>query len=1118
MTRLRIFLLGPPRILHNEKPVILKRRKALALLAYLAVSRRRHSRDTLAALLWPDTRPGRSYANLRNLIWILRQNGISDWLEVRHETMGVRSEARFWLDVAEFQERLGLSRKNRRGKAMAQADVISNLAGAVGLYHDHFMAGFGLRDSVAFDEWQTRQEETLRAGLAEALEKLVRFHRDRKQFDEAIDYARRRLALDPLCEPVQRELMSLYAAVGHRSAALETFETGARLLGEIGLSPDRETVGLRDRILKTDPIRSPEKATRETVHCSPKHNLPTHLTPFLGRTHEMAEIRRRLAEPACRLLTLAGPGGSGKTRLAIEAARERIADFPDGIFFVPLAAVDTPDSLIPAIIDALRAPLSRQPAGEDRRHPDRLLGHLRRKKLLLVLDNMEHLLAAAEEIAGILAAALGVKILATSRERLRLAGEWVTEIAGLPFPQENVIPGDEFPSVRLFLESAHRADSGFSPGESDLCAAARICRLVEGNPLGIEIASGWIPAMSASEIAERIETSLDFLTSRGRDVPLRHRSLRAVFEHSWGLLSERERRFFSRLAVFRGMFSREAALEVTEGTLSTLSALRDKSLLRQSPSGFYQIHELLRQYIEEKLRTDPDEYAESLDRLSRHYLRKLVTLETSIKGSGQDGALEELAKDGDHIRAAWLRAAERGWVDLMGTAVQSLFLFYDIRSRTQEGAEMFRGALEILNRAEPPAGEEENARPILLGLCAVCQGWFLRFVAPAECRALVRRGVEWVERVDTGADAAFVKIIATIAGAWPSRNVARRKLAESLTAYESIGDLWGKAMALEVLSYGRARSDPAAALCAAQESLRLRRGLGDRWGVALALYILGWVAEVQGLPHAAKKRYRESLRLRQQMGQDIDGIISCYNNLGRVARRTGSYEEATRMFEECLSLSREIGNPLRTAQSLTQLGMVAWDLGDGARARAHLEEAQPLLEAVDDPQWAGILLWLLGNVAAAMGDWDEARFLLNGGSADFEIASAGNGSVDEGQENVSCLPWLRLGRGRLAVASGDARTACEEFGRALKLCVDEGDHPTALESLLGIAETRVSTGMDAEAAELLSFALEHPAISPDRRARAEELLGGMAASPSPPTLDRGKRLTFTEIVSKITED
>ena len=311
----------------------------------------------------------------------------------------------------------------------------------------------------------------------------------------------------------------------------------------------------------------------------PAPGLPRPPTPLIGREPELATLNRLLCDPQCRLLTLAGPGGIGKTRLALELASTQRAQFPDGVFFVPLVSLSLPEFIAPAIRSALglssSSPLDPK---------EQLLNHLRQKSLLLVLDNLEHLLEGVGLLAELLEQAPGVKLLVTSRERLNMQGEWLFDLQGLPVPPlDQVDRAEEYSAVALFVQSARRAQVGFELSAEERPWVARICQLVEGMPLAIELAAAWVRLLSCREIAQEIERNLDFLSTSARDLPERHRSMRAVFDHSWQMLSAEEQRVLRALSVFRGGFLREAAEQVTGASLSLLSALVTRSLVHRTP-------------------------------------------------------------------------------------------------------------------------------------------------------------------------------------------------------------------------------------------------------------------------------------------------------------------------------------------------------------------------------------------------------------------------------------------------------------------------------------------------------------------------------------------------------
>ena len=394
------------------------------------------------------------------------------------------------------------------------------------------------------------------------------------------------------------------------------------------------------------------------------HNLPIELTPFIGREGELQTILRHLEDPDCRLLTLVGPGGIGKTRLAVQAARERVALFPDGIYFVPLVAVPTADLLLNAIANTLGMTVH---GLETAVSP--LLTHLKNKHILIILDNFEHLMDGVELVVALLQHTQHTQLLLTSSERLNLQGEWAFPLRGLPYPAEGLDDINTFSAVQLFIRSARRTRPDFELQPEDVPYIIQICQLVEGIPLGIELAASWVRLLSCQVIAAEITQSYAFLATPWRDVPERHRSLQAVFDYSWQLLPQLEQELLRKLAVFVGSFSREAAVSVADASLWTLSSLVDKSFLQHIPhSDRYELHDLLRQYALEKLNANATEevggtavstdYLAVHDRHAAYYAAKIEQLTSPTVG--------ELL---DNVRAAWQWALHR---DTLKTAVALL--------------------------------------------------------------------------------------------------------------------------------------------------------------------------------------------------------------------------------------------------------------------------------------------------------------------------------------------------------------------------------------------------------------------------------------------------------------
>ncbi|MFP4345619.1 MAG: AfsR/SARP family transcriptional regulator [Anaerolineales bacterium] len=1101
MPELRLHFLGSPQVEYAGKPVEIRRRKALALLAYLAVTGRPHTREALAALLWPDYEQSSALAYLRRALWTLNQTPVGQWIAAEREVLSFEPDAEVWLDVEAFGERLEGCEAQGHGPRQVCAICQPRLEEAVELYPDDFLAGFGLEDSAAFDEWQFFQTESLRQALTGALERLVHCHAEAGDLEEALRYARRWLHLDDLNEAVHRTLMRLYARTGQRTLALRQYEACVRSLKEgLNLAPSAETVSLYRSIRSGEgvvsqpdmavPQASPPPSESRPVPppppgsaspSPPRRRLPLPSTPFVGRQVELERVQERLLGGECRLLTLLGPGGMGKTRLAIESARGLPpAAFPDGIFFVPLAPLTTPGLLVQAIADALDFPFFQR---ESESSQEQLLNFLREKRLLLVLDNFEQLLAGAELLASIVEGAPGVTLLVTSRERLNLHGEWVYELAGMRLPESvNVEGWADYGALQLFVQSAQRAAGHFELTDENRAAVVRICRLVEGVPLGIELAASWVRLLAPQEIISEIETSLDFLTTSLRDLPERHQSLRAVFEHSWNLLEARERALFAQLALFRGGFTREAAQAVTGASLLQLSGLVDKSVLRREPTGRYELHELLRQYAAEKLEQDPALAAQVRKGHAAYYLEWLARLEIDFKGAGQVEAAERVALDLENVRVAWYWASIQCMLPALRGAAVTLFLFCDMRSRFHDGEALFNNAVEGICSPEP---KDEDGRA-LLGLLLVLQGWFARrLYKRAEGERLTSRGLDLLESLEPRWELALAYQLGVFATPI-SPELALERFQEALEIYQAHGDRWGEALILEsmgTLIFYRER-DYKTARTYLEESLEIRRKLGDRWGMAMVLFTLGILAQDRGGRREAERYYHESFDLRWQIG-DPWGTAICLDYLGYVLRRMGEYERARELHERSLIISRQIGDYMGIGGSLDNLGMVAYDEGYYEEALRYFEEGLAERQKAEE-RYSDIAFSLehLGDVHLALGDLDLAEEYY---AESLEKYGASGFDVHWG--------FVRAyhGEGRLARLRGDDQRARERFALALKRGLDSYAYSLVLEVFVSVAALRLDEGRPLEALELLGAIVDNEVASYQTEQAAQELLAQASA-------------------------
>jgi predicted ATPase/class 3 adenylate cyclase len=486
------------------------------------------------------------------------------------------------------------------------------------------------------------------------------------------------------------------AAVGHGGQVLLSEATRALVdAGVRDLGPHRlKDLSAPERIYQLEidglPGDFPPLKTLDTRTT----NLPAPRTSFVGRADELEAIDRLLEDPGCRLLTLVGPGGVGKTRLALEAAGRRLDRYQHGVHFVPLASVVSPDFLAPAMAVSLQFPVDAAHSGFSAQ--DQLLDFLSERSTLLVLDNFEHLVEGSELLSRVIEKAPRVEMMATSRERLGVQSEWVFDVEGLHVSGNGggAAAGDG--AMRLFVDRARQTDADFSLTEQERTQAARICRMVYGMPLAIELAAAWVSMLSCREIADEIERNIGFLATTARDVPERHRSLRAAFDQSWRLLADDQRHVFERLSVFQGSFTRDAAAAVSGADLRLLFDLSAKSLVRRLDLGRYGLHELLRQYAADQLAVDALGSDEAVERHARFYVGLLEARRSDLLGPRMADARDELRIDVDNFRTAVEWAAVHWDDEEARAAFDSLHDFYWMHSWF-EGAETFERISGLLD-------------------------------------------------------------------------------------------------------------------------------------------------------------------------------------------------------------------------------------------------------------------------------------------------------------------------------------------------------------------------------------------------------------------------------------
>jgi predicted ATPase/DNA-binding SARP family transcriptional activator len=938
-------------------------RKVDALLVYLAYTEQPQPREILASLLWPEHNQSQALANLRMALSSLKQH-LEPYLVVTRQTVGLDEAQAYQLDVAELNKQLSIAEERWTQAGSLSRAAAAQLEEALKLYQGDFLAGFYLRDSQGFEDWMLMEREHLKQRVMAALHQIVQSHLKHGLYADGMAQANRLLQLDPLREETHCLLMMLQAQMGQRSAALVQYEACRRLLNEeLGVEPSEETVALYEEI-ESGAYTVPQ-AQRPVL----PGNFPAPSTPFVSRDTELAQISALLEDPDCRLLTLVGPGGTGKTRLALQAATDSSSVFPDGVYFVPLAAVNSPDFLPFSIAAMLSASLTSQ--GDTQ---VQLLNYLRTKRVLLVLDSFEHLMDGTTLIDEILKAAPRVKILVTSRERLNMQNEWLLPVEGMQYPRPADADPGKFSALQLFEQSARRVQLKFSL-EDNTQAVIRICELVEGMPLGIELAAGWLRMMPCDQIARQIERDLDFLATSIRNVPERHRSLRALSDHSWNLLTDRERSVFMKLALFRGGFVIEAAEEIAGASLPIMAALVEKSLVRASLTGRYDVHEILRRYILDKLQESGQ--IEKISRKVYDYFCKLAESNAPVlRGANQAPALQTLTIEHDNLRAALSSVIEKQDAEKALRLAVALLDFWEIGGYTDEGRRWLDQVLAL------SAGPEQLRVNALngAGMFAWSQGDF----APA-----------------------------------------RQMLEESLTLRRTLPDKAGLSAALDNLGHLYLNmGDHAGARAFYEESLILHREQKDKDDIASLLDNLGLVASELGDHAGARKHYEESLALARELGNRRSAAV-IMANLGIVLLKQSEYEQAQKLFEENLDLMRALNSKLGTAIALSNLGDIAQVRGDYARASIYYRDCLPVFQDLQDEMSIAGVLDSVGRMAKAQGQPDQAVLLYGAANRLRESTAVPLSDREAAEREQEIVELLKAGSFAAAWQQGQELTLAE---------------------------------------------------------------------------------------------
>ena len=972
---LRVQLFGGLKLAHNGQALgFYIRPRTLSLWVYLVLHRDHPvPREMLAATLWPDIPEKQGLANLRRHLHNFRHifppagPGIP-WILTDTKTVQWNPAAELWLDAAEFERLSTLPEQRPQAAALYTGDLLPEIC----------------------EDWIFYQRERLRIRYINLLEQLINQYRQQNDIGSAVHFSRKLLERDPLREETVRHLMNLSYQAGDRESALNAYLRLEKLMhSELGASPSAETTALYQALLHNQPVHlqpepilaapstrpapampqpeifpSPDRQRAVIAPDPLAHNLPNYLTSFIGRQQEIEAVHKFLTapHPAARLLTITGGGGAGKTRLAVQAgvllSRLSPPPFPDGIFYIPLAELTNPHNILPVIAEAFGIS-----EGSQDSLPEQMRAFLHNKRLLLLLDNFEHMLEGSETVSRLLEMAPGVYILVTSRVALKLYGEYEYPLPMLPLPdlQELSVLDNlqAFPALALFVERGRMARPGFMLTQENVQTVHEICRRLDGLPLAIELAAARVKIFTPQAILDRLSERLDFLQSQVRDLPERQRSLRATIQWSYSLLNEVERTLFARLSVFAGRFSLSAALAIcgsaSPAALAPLACPENERLAEH-------IFSLVNQSI---LIHDPGSNEQEPDFVLLFSLREFAREQLSALG-------ETAIMRNRHL--AWYLALVEQANSQIKSEQRSFWL-----QQLEENYSNLLSALDWGLHNGAAAGSDSG--PCL----ANALRWFWSNTGRlAEGEYWLQSGLEYLERLPNG------------------------------KSHPLYGDFFKQLSTFHYL-----RGNYHTALPLAERALQLEKQDMHPKRIPYLTNLLGMIYHEIGHYQQAELCYKEALIMLEAIPDRSDSLFSSVmNNLGINSQKQGHFEEAHSYFATERDLCLKRGDLYNAAMQINNLGAQALEQADFDAAQRAFEEAFQIMTSLDERRYALIAWRNLGDIYRYQGRLDEAFTIYTGALESFDKM----GDLSNWSETGIALGLAYLQRGEL----GQARQQMEQ--------------------------------------------------------------------------------------------
>lgn len=1024
MPRLEILLLGANQIRLNGQVISnVGGDKPLALLFYLAVENNRpHRREFLAGMFWPDQSPDKALHNLRQALTTLRkairdEEATVPHLFIQRDTIQFNPASDYWLDIEEFSklsdEALEFYRPTQLNRIR-----LSKLEKMVALYKGNFLDQFFLADSSIFEEWAILTRESLSRRIIQCMQILIEVYYHRDESHQAIRMAENLVKIASWDEEHYRILMRLLAQDGRWSEAQSVYQTCVRYLAtSLDSEPSHETVLLQDQITSY--------ARGKKVFAKPSHppqNLPSLTTKFIGREKEKEEISNLLADPACRLLTIHGMGGVGKTRLAIETARSQVGLYSDGVWYFSLEALETKDQLVAALLAMFHVSL---PSGTD---PENVLfDYLQNKNLLLILDSYEHIGGDPDVVLGILANAPKVTLLITTRLILSIQPEWVYPLKGLSIYQEAA--ANESGAVQLFVQRALQKGYPILLDNPTYQAIKEICSLVDGLPLGIELASTTLKGSTCQQVLEDIQQTFGALQTTHRDVHERHRSLQAAFEYSWKHLPHHLQIVLSNLSVFRGGFYTQDVKGVFSVETVDLQTLVDHSLLQLTSQGRFTIHDVIRQFSEEKLKSEPDMAEAAYTNYANWFTGVMENAAPNLLSVKEQEVIEDLKQQLPNLLQTIKILLNGHAEDGLLRSADCLYHFYQTLGRFNEGVALFK---DILNVMENPSD---------------------RFLLTFHNRL---GGLQIYGRL--GQDAI-------------------KNLKECYSTAVNLDDHFEIGFNLSMQStYYHRKGDQVLALEKATQALNEFTLCGNGWGHSLVQYLLGKIYQHIGQIQDSKEWYNRSLKTAQSIGHP-HSQLRVLNALGDLVCQLNELDEGLILFTKCLEISRALDDRYNQAMQINNIGTIYHLKGNLSDAQKSYSSSLELCRDIGDRAGEAIALSNLGEISLVQNELKEAEDR-------FQEALQISHTIEDNYNIMVCETNL----GETYLKMNDLKSCSSLLSNAFSLSIENEDRTQMSKILVLLARLAVELKKNDLAYVLCNWIKEQEFSAAETITRANELL------------------------------